>query len=441
MNKNSLNSADLQTSSDTDSLNTPENSLSSKPSGSKPTWLLILGAMGPGLLTALAGNDAGGISTYSNAGAMFGFKTLWMILIMTFLLIVVQESAARMGVVTGKGFASLIREKFGIRLAALAMLALLVSNTAVTFSEFAGIASGMELFGIPKYISVPLAGMVVWLLVMSGSYHRFEKILLAVSCVFVTYVIAAILAGPNWGTVLHDSVVPQFVGTGAFFSLIIATIGATIAPWMIFMQQNNVVDKGADTDDLVYQRIDSVTGSVVACMVAWFIIITTGTVLYPAGIQIESAADAATALAPIAGPYAEKLFAAGLVAASFLAACVLPGITSSAVCEAFGWERGENRTWAQAPIYKTLLTSVLVLSVIIVLVPGLDLFKVMMTAQIIAGVLLPILLLCQVIIINDKRIMGTYKNNLLWNVLTWFTIITVTVLTIILFVLQILGIE
>lgn len=411
------------------------------PEHAKPRWLLILGAIGPGMVTAMAGNDAGGISTYSFAGAMFGYKTLWMIPIMMFLLVIVQESAARMGVVTGKGFASLIRERFGIRLAALAMLALLISNTAVTFSEFAGIASGMELFGIPKYVSVPVAGILVWLLVMGGSYRRFEKILLAVSCVFITYVIAAFLAGPNWGQVMRSTVVPTLVPQVSFFSLLIATIGTTIAPWMMFLAQNNVVDKGVGIADLNYQRIDAVTGAVAGCTVAWFIIITTGTVLYPLGIQIQSAAEAASALAPIAGSHAEKLFAAGLVAASFLAACVLPGVTSSAICEAFGWERGEDRTWTQAPAYKSILSAVLTLAVLIVLIPGLNLFRVMMTAQVISGVLLPILLLFMILIINDKHTMGTYKNGRIWNVFTLFMIVVITLLTVVLFGMQILGLS
>lgn len=422
-----------------EALDTSQTKGSGTTSSRRIQFKLILGAMGPGLLAALAGNDAGGISTYSNAGAIYGYKTLWMILIMTFLLVVVQESATRMGTVTGKGFASLIRERFGIRLASLAMIALLVSNIAVTFSEFAGIASGMELFGIPKYISVPLAGIAIWFLVMGGSYRRVEKILLAVSCIFLAYVIAAFLAGPDWGAVAHNTFIPVSINEASFFSLLIATIGTTIAPWMIFLAQNNVVDKGAGIEDLPYQRIDAITGSVVACIIAWFIIITTGSVLYPAGIQIESAADAARALAPIAGNHAEKLFAAGLVAASFLAACVLPGVTSSAVCEAFGWERGADRSWSEAPIDKGLITAILGLSAAVVLIPNLNLFNVMMTSQVISGALLPVLLVFMVFIINDKHIMGAYRNSRLSNILTWFTIIVVGVLTIVLFVLQAMG--
>ena len=406
----------------------------------KPRWLLYLGAIGPGMVAAMAGNDAGGIATYSTVGALYGYKMLWMIPIMTLLLIVAQESAARMGLATGKGFSSLIREKFGIRLTALAMSALLVSNVAVTLSEFAGIASGMALFGIPAFVSVPLAGLVVWLLCMSGSYKRIEKVLLAVSCVFLTYVVAAFMAGPSWGEALVSTVVPRFVGDAQYFSLLIATIGATIAPWMIFLAQNNVVDRGEDIESLPFQRLDAVSGAVVSCLVAWFIIITTGTVLFPNGIAVESAEDAARALAPIAGVYAEKLFSAGLVAASFLAACVLPGITASAICEAFGWERGADRSWAEAPAYRGIITGVLVLSCLFVLIPNVNLFGIMTASQTISGVLLPVLLVFLVIIINDKRVMGKHVNSRAWNVLTWFTIVLVTVLTVIMFVMEALGI-
>ena len=406
---------------------------------SKPKWLLYLGAIGPGMVAAMAGNDAGGIATYSNVGALYGYKMLWMIPVMALLLVVVQESAARMGLVTRKGFSSLIRERFGIRLTALAMLALLVSNTADTLSEFAGIASGMALFGIPSFVSVPLAGLVVWLLCTSGSYKRVEKVLLAVSCVFLTYVVAAFLAGPDWGSALASTFVPQVVGDARFFSLLIATIGTTIAPWMIFLAQNNVVDRGESVETLPLQRADSVSGAVVACLIAWFIIVTTGTVLFPNGIAVESAGDAARALAPIAGPYAEKLFAAGLVAASFLAACVLPGVTSSAICEAFGWERGADRTWAEAPTYKGIITGILVLSCLVVILPGVNLFGIMTASQVISGVLLPVLLVFLVLIINDKHTMGRYVNSKLWNVLTWGTIVLVAVLTVVMFVMQLMG--
>ena len=405
----------------------------------KLTAAAVLGAMGPGLLAALAGNDAGGIATYSSAGAQYGYQTLWILPVMALLLIVVQETAARCGCVTGKGFASLIREKYGVRRSALAMGALLVANTAVTISEFAGIASGLALFGIPATISVPLVALAIWLLTMSGSFRRIEKILLAVSCVFLTYVVAAFLVGPEWGEVLRFTVSPQLVAQPGYVSLLVATIGTTIAPWMIFLAQNNVVDKNNDESDIALQRIDTVSGSVIACAIAWFIIVTTGSVLFPAGIEVSDAADAARALEPIAGAWSTTLFAAGLVAASFLAACVLPGVTSSAICEAFGWERGADRSWEEAPTYRGIITGIIVFSALLVILPGVNLFEIMMSAQVINGVLLPVLLVFLVLIARDRLVMGEYANGRVWNVLTWVTIALITVLTVLMFALQALG--
>ncbi len=400
---------------------------------------MVLGAMGPGLLAALAGNDAGGIATYSSAGASFGYATLWILPVMAVLLIVVQETAARCGCVTGKGFASLIREKYGVRRSALAMGALLVANTAVTISEFAGIASGLALFGVPATISVPLMALAIWLLTMSGSFQRIEKILLAVSCVFATYVVAAFLVGPDWSEVAAATVTPRAVADPAYVSLLVATIGTTIAPWMIFLAQNNVVDKNVNERGIPLQRVDTVTGSVVACAIAWFIIVTTGSVLFPAGIEVADAADAALALEPIAGAWSSVLFAAGLVAASFLAACVLPGVTSSAICEAFGWERGADRSWDEAPAYRGVITGVIMVSALVVMLPGANLFEIMMSAQVINGVLLPVLLVFLVFIASDRRIMGRHADGRVMKALTWGTIVLVTVLTAAMFALMLLG--
>lgn len=399
----------------------------------------VLAAMGPGMVAALAGADAGGVATYSSAGALFGYGQLWTVPVMCLLLIVAQETAARMGCVTGKGFASLIREQFGVRMSTLAMLALLISNTTVTLSEFAGIASGFALFGIPAYVSVPIAAVAIWALTMSGSYHRIEKILLLISCAFVTYVVAGVMVGPDWGDALNATLIPRFSTDPQYFSVLVANIGTTIAPWMIFLAQSNVVEKNAHAEDLPYQRIDTVTGSVVASAISWFIILTTGAVLFPAGIAVNGAEDAASALAPLVGPYAEALFGAGLVGASFLAACVLPGITSSAICEAFGWERGADRSWQEAPVYRGIITAIIYLSAVIVIVPNVNLFGIMMLAQVINGVLLPVLLVFMVLIAGDRHVMGRFANGRIWNGLTWFTIIAVVVLTIVMFVLQAVG--
>lgn len=399
----------------------------------------VLAAMGPGMVAALAGADAGGVATYSSAGALFGYGQLWTVPAMCLLLIVAQETAARMGCVTGKGFASLIREQFGMRMSTLAMLALLISNTTVTLSEFAGIASGFALFGIPAYVSVPIAAVAIWALTMSGSYHRIEKILLLISCAFVTYVVAGVMVGPDWGDALNATLIPRFSTDPQYFSVLVANIGTTIAPWMIFLAQSNVVEKNARAEDLPYQRIDTVTGSVVASAISWFIILTTGAVLFPAGIAVNGAEDAASALAPLVGPYAEALFGAGLVGASFLAACVLPGITSSAICEAFGWERGADRSWQEAPVYRGIITAIIFLSAVIVIVPNVNLFGIMMLAQVVNGVLLPVLLVFMVLIAGDRHVMGRFANGRIWNGLTWFTIIAVVILTIVMFVLQAMG--
>ena len=399
----------------------------------------VLAAMGPGMVAALAGADAGGVATYSSAGALFGYGQLWTVPVMCLLLIVAQETAARMGCVTGKGFASLIREQFGVRMSTLAMLALLISNTTVTLSEFAGIASGFALFGIPAYVSVPIAAVAIWALTMSGSYHRIEKILLLISCAFVTYVVAGVMVGPDWGDALNATLIPRFSTDPQYFSVLVANIGTTIAPWMIFLAQSNVVEKNAHAEDLPYQRIDTVTGSVVASAISWFIILTTGAVLFPAGIAVNGAEDAASALAPLVGPYAEALFGAGLVGASFLAACVLPGITSSAICEAFGWERGADRSWQEAPVYRGIITAIIYLSAVIVIVPNVNLFGIMMLAQVINGVLLPVLLVFMVLIAGDRHVMGRFANGRIWNGLTWFTIIAVVILTVVMFVLQAMG--
>lgn len=406
----------------------------------RPMWLLVLAAMGPGIVTAMAGNDAGGISTYSVVGAKFGYMTLWAIPVMCILLIVVQTTATRMGAVTGKGFSALIRERFGIRLTALAMLALLIGNVATTFSEFAGIASGMEMFGVPRWISVPIAAAAVWGLIVGGNYKRVQNIFLAMSCVFVTYIVAAIIAQPNWNLAAIHTVMPQVSSDFSFLSLTVAMVGTTIAPWMMFYTQSSVVEKGVRIKDLFFQKIDAVTGSIVACIVAWFIIVTTGTVLHPQGIEIESAADAASALAPFAGQYAEVLFAVGLIAASLLAACVLPLTTAFVICEAFGWEAGVSFTWKEAPLFKGIFTFIIGLSAIVILVPHLDLMGIMLTAQFVNGVILPILLVFMAIICTDKHIMGKYCVSRVTRILLYITIGVVGLLSAACLVMQILGI-
>lgn len=409
------------------------------PKKERPRALLVLAAMGPGIVTAMAGNDAGGISTYSTAGASFGFATLWVIPIMCVMLTLVELTAAKMGAVTGKGFAALIRERFGIRAAALAMAALLIGNIATTFSEFAGIASGMEMFGVSRYFSVPVAAVAVWLLIVGGSYKRVQNVFMALSLVFLTYVVAACMAEPNWEDAVISTFIPQMEGNASYLSLVIAMIGTTIAPWMMFFNQSNVVEKGMDTSELPLQRVDVISGTVAACLVAWFIIVTTGSVLFPQGIHIDSAADAAAALEPFAGHYAKALFAVGLISASFLAACVLPLTTAFVICEAFGWEAGVSFKWREAPLFKGIFTAVIIGGAVVVLVPNLNLLQMMLTSQFVNGVILPILLAFMVLIASDKRIMGAYRLKRVGQILMWALVGAVAILTVVLFAMQAIG--
>ncbi len=438
--KTKLEKATHDTSNTVVSASVSPNASSEAPLKKRSKLLLILMAMGPGIVTAMAGNDAGGISTYSTVGAKFGYLTLWVIPVMCILLVVVQTTATRMGAVTGKGFAALIRERFGIRLTALAMLALLIGNVATTFSEFAGIASGMEMFGVPRWISVPIAAAAVWGLIVGGSYKRVQNVFLALSFVFISYIIAAFMCQPNWNLALIHTVIPEALLDQSFLSLTVAMVGTTIAPWMMFYTQSSVVEKGVEVKELFYQRIDAITGAVVACIVAWFIIVTTGSVLYPQGIEIESAADAAAALAPFAGQYAEALFAVGLIAASLLAACVLPLTTSFVICEAFGWEAGVNFSWKEAPIFKGIFTATIVMSAIVIVIPGLNLMGIMLTAQFVNGVILPVLLIFMAIICTDKRMMGAHTVPLVTRGLLYITIVVVGILSIICLIMQIFGI-
>jgi Mn2+/Fe2+ NRAMP family transporter len=401
-----------------------------KRTGRKWRFLPLLAALGPGIIAASAGNDAGGIATYSQAGASYGYATLWMILVMTFSLVIVQEMAARMGAVTGKGFAALIRERFGIRPTLFAMACLLTSNAATSVAEFAGIAASLQLFGVSKFISVPIAAIVVWLLVVRGTYRNVEVMLLVLSSVFLSYVIAAFMAKPDWGLVLKATVVPTFIPSASFVLIVIATIGTTIAPWMQFFVQSNIVDKGVTAKDLGYQRVDVIGGAVAANFIAWFIIVTTGTVLYPRGIPAASAQQAALALAPVAGQYASVLFAIGLFGASLLAAFVLPLTAAYAVTEAFGLERGIDRTWSEAPVFVGIYTFVIVFGAVLVLIPNAPLITIMVMSQAVNGVLLPFLLIFMMIIVNDSRIMGRYINGRAYNAIGWTTVVVVIGLTV-----------
>ena len=394
--------------------------------------LAFLGFLGPGLIAANAGNDAGGIATYASVGAQYGYGLLWMMVIVTVSMGVVQEMCARMGAATGKGLSDLIRERFGIRGAAFAMLTLLIANSLITVSEFAGIAAASELFGIPKYFTVPVAAVGIWLLVTRGSYVKVEKIFLVMTFVFFAYPIAAILAHPNWGQVAYHTVVPTFPKQhlGTYLLLFVGTVGTTITPYMQLYIQSSVAEKGMDMSDYPAERADAYFGAIFGDLISAFIIIATGATIFVAshgvGTPITSAKQAALALVPFLGKNAEFIFAVGLLGASLLAAAVLPLATSYSICESFGFERGVSFSFREAPIFQGLFTGMLALGALIALIPGLPLIQLMILVQVVNGVLLPILLVFILRLVNDRTIMGKYVNGSINNFIAWGTTIVLT---------------
>ncbi len=397
--------------------------------------LAFLAIMGPGLVTAAADNDAGGIATFSVVGAAYGYSLLWVLIPITFSLAVVQETAARLAVVSRKGLSDLIREQFGVKTTAFAMLTLLVANVATTIAEFVGIAAASELLGISRYLAVPLAALLVWFLVVRGSYQRVERVLLGLSLVFVSYVFAGFLARPDWGEVVRGLVLPTVRADSRFLLLFIAVIGTTITPWMQFYLQGSIVDKGLTVEDLAFARADALFGAFVTIFFSFFIVVATGATLYANGIrEIDSAAQAAQALAPIAGPLAGQLFAIGLLGASLLAASVLPLSTAYAICEAFGWERGVNQSLGDAPIFYGLYAGMVVVGAAVALVPNAPLFLILLLSQDVNGILLPVILVLMLRLANKSRLMGQHTNSRVANIMGWATAIVIIAATIVLLV-------
>lgn len=388
-----------------------------------PNWLqrllVYLSILGPGLITASADNDAPGIATYSMAGSTYGYRFLWLILIITVGEVVVQEIAARMGTVTGKGTADLIRERFGVRVTAFAMLCLLIANLGTTIAQFAGIAAATELFGVSRFFSVPLTAILVAYVVLHGSYNRVEKALIVLCLSALSYVVTVMLIHPPWMEILRSAVTPSFSGDRDYILAVLATIGTTITPWGLVYMQASVADKGATPEEYRYTRLDVISGAVWGNVISAFIVICTAAVLFPRGIAVETAEQAAQALTPFAGEGARYLFTAGLLGASLLAASVLPLSTSYAVCEAFGWERGLNHKAREAPIFYGLYIAFIAISVIVVLIPGIPLFPMMWLSQSVNAILLPVLLILVLKLVNNPRVMGSWTNSPLQNVLAW----------------------
>ncbi len=395
---------------------------------------LFLAVIGPGIITASVDNDAGGITTYTIAGAHFGYSLLWTLVPITIALIVVQEMCARMGVVTGKGLSDLIRENFGIRATVGLILVLIVANLGNTMAEFAGVAASMQIFGVNKYIAVPIAAFLVWVLIVKGTYSMVEKIFLVASGFYVTYVISGLLAHPDWGNVLQKSVVPTFSFQSSYILMLVGLVGTTIAPWMQFYIQSAIVEKGVRVSDYKYTRLDVVLGCFVTDIVAFFIIMTCAATLYVNGISVNTAGDAALALAPLAGKYCAWLFAFGLFNASIFAASILPLATAYTVCEGIGWDSGVDKKFKDAPHFYVLYTSIIVIGALIILIPNSPLIAIMLLSQVLNGALLPFVLVFMLILINNKKLMGEHTNGKWFNTVAWGTTIIMVILTLALIV-------
>jgi Mn2+/Fe2+ NRAMP family transporter len=391
--------------------------------------LAYIAILGPGMITANAGNDAGGIATFASVGADFGYSLLWLLIPITISLGIVQEMCARMGAVTGKGLADLIREQFGVRWTALIMLALLIANAGVTVSEFVGIAAASELFGISHYVSVPLAAVLVWFLIVKGSYKKVERVFLLMSLVFLGYIVSAFLSRPNWTAVAIGLVRPEFKLEYAFLFTFVAVIGTTISPYMQVYVQSSVVEKGVTPDDYTKTKLDVWVGTIFAILIVFFIIVSTAATLHKAGIQVSSAEDAAHALRPLAGRYAQVLFGLGLFGASMLAAGVLPLATAYSISEALGFEKGVSRSFREAPIFLGTFTFLVAVGAAIAIVPNLPLIRVLLVTQVINGLLLPIVLLAVLRLVNNRELMGRYVNGPIYNIAAWLTAIVVTILS------------
>lgn len=398
---------------------------------------ILMAVVGPGFITGNVNNDAGGIYTYSLAGARYGYSMLWTLVPILIILIVVQEMSARLGVVTGKGLADLIREEFGFRTTFFIMLSLTAANLANVTAEFAGVASSLEIFGVSKYISVPLVAVFVWFLVVRGTYKSVEKIFLISCSFYITYIVSGILAKPDWLQAAESMVRPTISMDSGFLIMLVGLIGATVAPWQQFYLEAAVVEKGVDQKQYFGSRLDVIFGCVAMIVVAFFIIVSCAATLHVAGRRdITSAADAAAALQPLAGEYASWLFAFGLFNASVFAASILPLATAYTVCEGLGFEAGVNKKFREAPIFYWLYTLLIAVGAGLILIPGLPLVFVSYLSQVANGFLLPFVLLFLLSLVNRSDLMGKYRNSNGQNLVSGFTIVFLIVITLILFFLQ-----
>lgn len=390
---------------------------------------LFFALIGPGIITSNVDNDAGGITTYSLAGANYGFSLLWILIPVTAALIIIQEMCARMGVVSGKGLSDLIRERFGAKITFYLMIILLLANLGNTLCEFAGIAASMEIFGVSKYISVPVGAAFVWWLVVKGNYKSVEKVFLVACLFYFSYIISGFLVQPDWPAISKAAITPKMNFDVGLLTMAIGIIGTTIAPWMQFYLQSSIVDKGLKAENYKYSRMDVIFGSITVNVVAFFIIMLCAVTLFHKGIKIETAKDAALALAPLAGSYATILFAFGLLNASLFAASILPLSTAYTICEAFGWESTLNSKFTEAPQFYGLYSLMIFLGAGIILLPGIPLISIMFYSQVINGIMLPFVLIFMLLLINDKRVMGDYVNGRMMNIISWSTVLVLVCLS------------
>jgi NRAMP (natural resistance-associated macrophage protein)-like metal ion transporter len=397
--------------------------------------LKLLAVLGPGLIAANAGNDAGGVATYSSAGASYGYNLLWALAITMVFVGVAQEICARLGAVTGKGLSDLIREQFGVRWTALAMLALLIANTGVTISEFIGIAASVQVLANDPhtpliYLVVPVCGFMLWWLVIKGSYRRVEKIFILISLGFLAYIPAAFAAHPDWHQVFKQTVAPQLNMDANYWPTAAALVGTTLSPYMLFYIQSAVADKGIHAGEYIYEQIDVYSSTIFSNIISAFMIIATGATLFFSHQAVTTAADAAFALRAFAGQYASLLFGLGLFGASLLAGAVLPLTTAYGICEAFGFERGVSRSFKEAPVFQSIFTGLIILGVLVALIPGLPFIQVLIVLQDVNAMMMPILLVFIILLVNNRRLMGRRVNGVVFNVLAWITTISVSVLVV-----------
>jgi NRAMP (natural resistance-associated macrophage protein)-like metal ion transporter len=392
--------------------------------------IIFLSVMGPGIITANVDNDAGGITTYSLAGSQFGYDLLWLFIPMIIALAVIQEMGVRMGIVSGKGLADLIREKVGIKITFLMMIALLLANFGNVLAEFSGIAVSAGIFGVPKFFALPVAALFVWLLVVKGTYKSVEKVFLLASSLYLSYIVAGFLAGPDWGLAAKSLVMPHISTSTAYITMVIGLVGTTIAPWMMFYIQSSVVEKGISLKNLKYSKLDAVFGAIVVNIVAFFIVLACAATIYANGIQVNNVADVSNALVPLAGNYASILFAVGFLNASLFAASILPLSTAYYVCESLGFEAGVSKGFREAPVFHGLYLGLIILAVIIIMIPNVPLLGILYLSQVANGLLLPFVLILMLLIINDKKVMGNYVNSKLFNLISIATAVIVMGLSI-----------